>query len=111
MAPFFRDRIFPDDIARALHVYLMNPAAGTCSDQQLLRVLHRYDAPEHARLRLEQLPAGSIFLLRTKQQLVLKKGPLLRTRFECKEVYGKRTYLVNALAEVELLSGAQIPVF
>lgn len=111
MNPFFQTNIFPDDITRALQKYLHNPAAGTCSDQHLLRVLHRYDPQQHPKLRLEQLPPGSVFLLKTKQQLVLKKGPLLRTRFECKEVYGKRTYLVNALAEVELLSEAQIQVF
>lgn len=111
MLPFFRQQLFPADVQEALIKYLHNPAAATCSDQHLLRVLKKYDAPHLQQLTVEQLPEGAVFILRTRESLLLKKGPLQRTRYQCTELRTNRIYLVNALAEVELPDPAQLNVF
>lgn len=111
MLPFFQHQLFPADIQHALIQYLHNPAAATCSDQHLLRVLKKYDAPHLQQLTVEQLPEGAVFILRTRESLLLKKGPLQRTRYQCTELRTNRIYLVNALAEVELPDPAQLNVF
>lgn len=111
MLPFFSEQLFPTDIQHALVKYLHNPAAATCSDHHLLRVLKKYDAPHRQQVTVEQLPEGTVFILRTRQTLVLKKGPLQRTRYQCTELRTNRIYLVNALAEVELPDPTQLNVF
>lgn len=111
MLPFFQHQLFPADVQEALIKYLHNPAAATCSDQHLLRVLKKYDAPHLQQLTVEQLPEGAVFILRTRESLLLKKGPLQRTRYQCTELRTNRIYLVNALAEVELPDPAQLNVF
>ena len=111
MRPFFHQQLFPADIQEALMKYLHNPAAATCSDHHLLRALKKYDAPHRQQLTVEQLPNGAVFILRTRQPLILKKGPLQRTRYQCTELRTNRIYLVNALAEAELPDPAQLNVF
>ena len=43
MALFLLKKIFPLDIQKALYKTLQNPAASSCSDTYLLRVLRQYD--------------------------------------------------------------------
>jgi SprT protein len=111
MMPVFHLQVFPVDIHNALLKYLHNPAAATCSDQHLLRVLKKYDAPHQQQITVEQLAENTVFILRTRNVLVLKKGPLQRTRYQCTELRTNRIYLVNALAEVELPDPSQLNVF
>ena len=43
LAQFLLKKIFPPDIDKALMRTLQNPAASSCADVSLLRVLHKYD--------------------------------------------------------------------
>lgn len=64
MAPFLNEVIFPADILQALKKYMANPAAASCSDANLLRVLKRYDKKDENRslVLLENLRMHTSFL-------------------------------------------------
>lgn len=101
MQPFFDIAVFPEDIHKAISVYLKNPAASSCSDLSLMRTLQRYDHKKEAATTVERLPIETIFSL--KNGRTFQKKELIRKRYRCIEVKTKRIYLFNPLAEVYLL--------
>ncbi len=101
MRQFLIPDIFPVEIIIALRKYMNNPAASSCSDINLMRVLKNYDIRQHTIL-LEELPLGAKFEY-TKNRIFIK-GEQIRKRYKCKEVCGARTYLFNPLTEVLLIS-------
>lgn len=104
MQPFFKLSIFPEDVNFALINYLANPAASSCSDLNLMRVLKKYDSaePHENRIFLEKLPFKAFFKFNETRLFV--KGEKVRTRFKCKEISTGQIYLFNPLTEVELFS-------
>ena len=77
---------------------LKNPAATSCAEDDLLRVLRRYD--KHNGLPMvEELPAQALF--RTGDGRVFRKGKKLRKRYQCIEVKTGRVYLFSPVYEVE----------
>lgn len=98
---FLYEQIFPEDITLALRKYMQNPAASSCSDTTLLRVLKKYDQRQDTVL-LEELPEGATF--RYNKERLFIKNERIRKRFKCKEVNSNRIYLFNPLTEVELVS-------
>jgi predicted nucleic acid-binding protein len=99
---FLSKKIFPDDIEAALSAYAKNPAASSCSDEHLLRVLKKYNEKEKVTF-LEELPHGSRFVLNSSKK-VFVKGVRMRKRFQCFEDATRYEYRVSALAEVTLLA-------
>jgi len=97
--PFMHRDIFPEEVLTVLHKYMRNPAASSCSDISLLRVLRKYDKEPSRLLHLEELPAGSIF--KAGSERMFTKGKKHRVRFECTEMHTQRKYLFHPLAEVE----------
>jgi hypothetical protein len=96
---FLRHKIFPPDIEAELLHSLQNPAASSCAEDGLLRVLRRYD-DNHQCLRLvEELPSNALF--RTSDGRVFQRGKKLRKRFQCAEVKTGRIYLFSPVYEVE----------
>jgi hypothetical protein len=95
--PFLNENVFPPEVLHTLKKYMNDPAASSCSDADLQRVLKRYDANNHLKL-LEDFPMHAIFEINGRK---FKKGKLLRKRFECMEVTSKRMYLVSNIAEVK----------
>ncbi len=106
LTDFIQKNIFPPDIEKALLNYARNPAASSCNDQQLHRVLKKYDDQgENPVIHLEELSAGTEFSIhQSRSGLVFRKGEKRRTRFHCIETKSKRAYLVSGLAEVIVLS-------
>ncbi|MDQ3047699.1 MAG: SprT-like domain-containing protein [Bacteroidota bacterium] len=100
MHQFMIPEIFPPDVISALRKYMSNPAASSCSDTNLLRILKKYDERQDTVL-LEELPEGATF--RYNKEREFKKGEQVRKRFKCKESGTNRLYLFNPLTEVELL--------
>ncbi len=100
MEPFFEMDIFPDDIRKSLFDHLKNPGASSCSDPQLLKTLKKYDP--HKVTHLDDLPHGAVFSLNGNR--FFKKGDKLRTRYRCIDLVNKKKYLINGLAEVELVN-------
>ena len=97
---FIAKKIFPNDIEQALRKSLNNPAASSCGDMQLLRVLRNYDAKKADHYTVEQLPLGQKFII--KDNRVFLKGEKLRTRYRCVEISTQKIYLFNGLYEVKL---------
>ena len=98
---FFLSRnIFPSDIEYALRQYVKYPAASSCTDENLLRVLKSHDRDEKEKVTfLEDLPHGSMFRLNSSKKIFVK-GALMRKRFQCFEHSSGTEYRVSALAEV-----------
>ena len=95
---FIRHEVFPIDIKHALLQSLQNPAASSCADDVLLRVLKTYDKRRDNFVFVENLLEGELF--KTHDGKVFKKGEKLRKRFKCIEVATKRLYLLSPVYEV-----------
>ena len=101
LQPFLTEAIFPKDILAALQKHLKHIKASSTADQNLQRVLHKYDKNQATANTLESLPNGARFVL--KNGLVFQKGEKQRTRYKCYCETNGRWYFVAALAEVQLL--------
>jgi hypothetical protein len=97
MRPFLSELVFPPDLLQALHHHLVDAPATSCTDQRLMRVLKRYDPVP--RRSLEDLQTHTIFRMGGKLYV---KGPRLRKRYKCRCLHDRRTYFIDALAEVHL---------
>lgn len=102
LAQFIEHNVFPQDIKTSLTNSLHNPAASSCSDEDLLRVLKRYDEKETLLVFVESLPEGSLF--KTPDGKIFRKGERIRKRYKCEEVRTKRIYLFSPIYEAIPLS-------
>lgn len=100
MDPFMAMQIFPNELQTHLVNYLINPAASSCSDVNLMRILEKYDMPRPCTTFVEHVLHGALFF--TPDGRCFKKGEKLRKRFKCEEVSTCRMYLFNPLAKVKL---------
>lgn len=98
LLPVIEQKELPQDIQKALINSLINTKASSCTDHQLYRVLQTYDKPQEGIELLERLPKNSTFALNGRHFV---KGPLRRKRYVCQEVKTNRSFLVNALAQVQ----------
>ena len=95
---FIASKLFPADIERELMISLRNPAASSCAEDGLLRVLRKYDDKEsHYRL-VEEIPLNAMF--RCPDGRVFKKLEKLRKRFKCMEMKTGRIYLFSPVYEI-----------
>jgi len=101
LAKFLLKKIFPADIEKTLLHTLKNPAASSCGDEKLLRVLHNYDEKKEGIHLVEQLPVGAMFVI--KGGRIFKKGEKIRKRFKCVEIKTGKYYLFSAVYEVSLM--------
>lgn len=98
MRPFIQAGLFPDDIQQAIIRYLDNPAASSCTDLGLYRVLKRYDLSDTITHTVEELPENTIFAL--KNGRIFQKKEKIRKRYRCIELTTQRIYLFSPVAEV-----------
>ena len=101
LAQFLTKKIFPADIQQTLFKTLQNPAASSCADTALLRVLHQYDKKKEGVVLIEALPMGTSFTI--KGGRVFTKEEKVRKRFKCKEVATGKIYLFSPVYEVQVL--------
>jgi len=100
MRYFMSSSIFPDNVMQALNAYMANPAASSCSDENLLRVLRTYDIKNNKLLHVEEIPQGATFVYGKNNHFV--KHEKIRKRYRCIEIKSKREYYFSPLAEVSL---------
>ncbi len=98
LAQFISKKIFPADIEAALLKTLSSPAASSCGDVDLLRVLRNYDRKKENHYLVEQLTEGTIFSIEGGR--MFKKGEKMRTRYKCVEVGTGKLYLFSGVYEV-----------
>lgn len=100
---FLQSKIFPADIEKELLQSLKNPAASSCAEDGLLRVLRKYDSNENHHFLVEEISLHALF--RLKDGRIFQKGEKLRKRFKCKEIQTGKLYLFSPVYEVELVAG------
>lgn len=93
--------IFPDDIKTVLKKSIQNSKASSTSDLKLSRILQQYDK-QTDQTHVEDLPIDAIFETQNGRQF--KKGERIRTRYKCKNLQNKRTYLFHPLTPVILVN-------
>lgn len=98
---FLEHHLFPDDVRHALEKSMHNPAASSCADDHLMRVLRKYDNRPDGICMVEELPVGAQF--KVKGGRVFRREALLRKRIRCVEVATGRIYLFSPLYEVHKL--------
>jgi hypothetical protein len=96
---FLQNKIFPADIEKELLDSLKNPAATSCAEDGLVRVLRRYDDKKSHHRLVEEIPENGIF--RCDDGRIFKRGEKMRKRFKCVEVKTGRVYLFSPVYEVE----------
>ncbi|HET7897121.1 MAG TPA: SprT-like domain-containing protein [Flavisolibacter sp.] len=104
LAQFIEHDVFPHDIKQVLLESLHNPAASSCADEALLRILKKYDEKKSNILFVEEVPSGALF--QTHDGRVFQKGERIRKRFRCVEVATQRLYLFSPVYEVTLVKAA-----
>lgn len=104
LAQFLQQQVFPADVHQELVSSLRNPAATTCAEDGLLRVLRNYDDRKTHLLLVEDIPANQLF--RTTDGRVFRKGERLRKRFKCLEVATGKLYLFSPVYEVEWITAS-----
>lgn len=95
---FLEQKVFPPDIDEELRDTLQNPAASSCAEDGLIRVLRRYDPPQSGLQLLEELPPNAIFSISDGR--IFRKGEKLRKRFKCQDVKTGKWYLFSPIYEV-----------
>jgi SprT protein len=92
-------KVFPPDVLAALKKNLHNLPASSCADEDLMRVLRRYDDDKEGLKLVEQIPEGGCFTLEDAR--IFRKGKKLRKRYQCVEVATGKLYLFSPIYEVK----------
>jgi SprT protein len=96
---FTSKNIFPEDVHKALQRSINNPAASSCGDEKLLRVLKSYDPKKEGIHLVEELAQGEKFII--KGNRIFEKGEKIRKRIKCKELATGKLYLFSPVFEVK----------
>jgi hypothetical protein len=92
-------KVFPADVLAALKKNLHDLPASSCADENLMRVLRRYDNDKEGLMLVEQIPEGGCFSL--EDERIFRKGKKLRKRYQCVEVATGKLYLFSPIYEVK----------
>lgn len=90
--------VFPEDIASEIQTTMANPAAGSCAEDGLLRVLRKYDQKRDEKKLVEEIELNGSFS--TDDGRVFRRGDQLRKRIRCLEIKTGKTYLFSPVYEV-----------
>ena len=101
LAQFIQAKVFPADVEKELVSSLSNPAASSCAEDGLMRILRRYDSKQEGYMLVEEVSKDGIFKLADGR--FFKKGEKLRKRYRCEEVGTKKVYLFSPVYEVQLV--------
>ena len=96
---FLHLKVFPDDILKALKKNLHDLPASSCADENLMRILKKYDKNPGGLLLVEQIEEGASFILDDGR--IFRKGKKLRKRFQCMELSTGKLYLFSPIYEVK----------
>ncbi|MDF2190258.1 SprT-like domain-containing protein [Paraflavitalea sp. CAU 1676] len=99
LAEFLKEGIFPADIQQAIGKSLHDLPASSCADENLMRVLRKYDR-SNGLVLVEEVPEGQLFDI--GEGRIFKKGKKLRKRYQCQEVSTGKMYLFSPIYEVKV---------
>lgn len=95
---FIEHKVFPDDVANELKSIIHNPAASSCAEDGLLRVLRKYNTTANDYSLIEELQHGAKFKIIDGR--IFQKGEKLRKRYKCQELATGKLYLFSPVYEV-----------
>jgi SprT protein len=99
---FVQHKVFPAEIEQELSNSLKNPAASSCAEDGLLRVLRKFDAKSNNQCLVEELADNALFKLTDER--IFQRKEKLRKRYKCVEVKTGKLYLFSPVYEVELIN-------
>ena len=99
MLPLLEKKFLPQEIQSALARYLLNPAASSCADENLTRILMKYDIRKS--ITVEEIPSDTLFKIHNGR--IFRKGERIRKRYKCQEIRTKQFYLFSPVADVEIV--------
>ena len=102
LIPMLQRKVLPDDVATALHNYLENPAASTCTDPGLYKALHNYNPKRKGWRFIDELAINARFLNDAGQEF--EKVEQLRTRCRCRHVDSGTMYYFQGIVEVKVVA-------
>jgi hypothetical protein len=95
---FLQSDLFPGDVKTQLIRSIKNPAASSCADTNLMRVLRRYDHLPEGICLIEDLSEGLLFKIGKDRIFQFQKK--LRKRIQALELSTGKTYLFSPVYEV-----------
>ena len=104
LTPFTGRHLFPPDVEKAIHAYLSNPAASTCTDPRLYKALYRYDEHGPNDKLVDDVPTNAIF--ETEDGTRYQKLEKVRTRTKCKNLSNGKMYFFPGIYEVKVVDTA-----
>ena len=99
LSQFLQKQIFPTDIQKAIEQSMHNLPASSCADENLQRVLRKYDESKNGLVLIEDLADGARFMIEGGR--LFKKGKKLRKRFQCTEINTRKLFLFSPVYEVK----------
>ncbi len=98
---FLDMNIFPAEVENRLRFSINDLPASSCSDEELMRLLRRYDNVESGLVLVEQIEEGRLFDI--GEGRVFRKGKKLRKRYQCVEIQTGKLYLFSGIYEVKVV--------
>lgn len=95
---FLEKNLFPLDIRNQLILSINNPAASSCADLGLMRVLRKYDEVDEGYCLVEEIEEGGVFQINDGR--IFKRVKKLRKRIQAIEISTGRMYLFSPIFEV-----------
>lgn len=95
---FMQATIFPDDIKIQLLSSIKSPAASSCADDALMRVLRKYDPVKANHFLVEEINPGEYFQLKNGKKY--RRGAKIKKRIQAVEVETGRIFLFSPIYEV-----------
>jgi SprT protein len=99
---FLQSKVFPPDIHDQLLHSLKSPAASSCADDGLMRVLRKYDPVRQGYCLIEELSIGSHFKIKSERIFIRQEK--VRKRIKALEPATGKVYLFSPIYEVMILS-------
>lgn len=98
MTPLMNPAVFPDDLLKGLARHMKNPKASSLTDQNLVKILRKYDIKSNDGMVLAKVEKGGQFIFRERY---FKKIETKRTRALCLELKTGRKYLIAETAYIK----------
>ncbi len=108
LVQFVEKNVFPSDIESELRKTLESPGASTCSEENLQRVLYRYDTRRNGYKLVEELKEGELFEIKGGRRF--RRGKKRTKRYECFEIATGRKYLFTAVYEVKQIVENEVAI-
>ena len=101
MAPLLAPEVFPEDILTVLRIPMINPAASSTKDPELVKVLGILDEKEETdKKALADIPTGNVFVFNNKKYRKIENRRT-RTLVEC-TLY-KKSYTIASYAPIQII--------